>query len=155
MRHLFGILAPHFPTGNTKRSAWQENYKNNLSLHIHFFLFAFHYFWDRVVWFTTYLRFMTKVAKFPIVQWGIVNYINNLSFHIYTYSPHIYTYSPSLHIYTYSPHIHTYSPHMTESQDGVYAHNAMRDCFEQDMVNDRLFLPKHNNGVFCVSIITK
>ena len=44
---------------------------------------------------------------------------------------------------------------MTESQDGVYVHNAMRDCFEQDMVNDRLYMRKHNNGVFCVSIITK
>ena len=37
---------------------------------------------------------------------------------------------------------------MTESQDCVYAHNAMRDCFKQDMVNDRLSLRKYNHRVF-------
>ena len=36
---------------------------------------------------------------------------------------------------------------MTESHDGVYAHNATRDCSEQDMVYDRLYLRKHNHGI--------
>ena len=36
------------------------------------------------------------------------------------------------------------SPRMTESQDGVYAHNAMRDCFKQDMTD-----------CICVNIITE
>ena len=92
-----------------------ENYKNNLSLHIHFFLFVFHYFPDRVVGFTTYLRFMTKAAKNSDCALRDCK-----------------LYKQSIIAYPYI------SPRMTESQDGAYAHNAMRDCFEQDMINDRL-----------------
>ena len=84
----------------------RENYKNNLSLHIHFFLFAHHYYPDRVVGFTTYLRFMTKAANnldcamrdCKLQKQSVIEY----------------------------PYI---SSRMTESEDRVHAHNAMSDCF--------------------------
>ena len=59
-------------------------------------------------------------------------------------------------LYKQSVIAHPYiSPRMTESQDCVYVHNAMRDSFKQDMVNNRLYLRKYNHRVFCVSIITE
>ena len=44
---------------------------------------------------------------------------------------------------------------MAGTEECVHAHNKMRDCFQQDMVNDRLYSRKHNHEVFCVSIITE
>ena len=101
-------------------------------MHIHFFLLAFPYFPDGVVGFTTYLRFMTIAA-------------NNFDYAMRDYKLQ----KQSVIAYPYL------SPRMIEFEDRVYAHNAMRDCFYQDMVNNRLYLRKHNHGVFCVRIITE
>ena len=71
-RNPFGILKsterPKILGINIKKHGMKENYRNNLSLHIQFLLFALHHFPDRVVEFTTYLRFMTKEQIIRIVQ---------------------------------------------------------------------------------------
>ena len=79
------------------------NYKNNLSLHIHFFLFERHYSPDRVVGITTYLRLMAKAAKKSDCGMRNCKIIETIC--------------------------HCISFRVTESEDHVHADNAMRDCF--------------------------